>query len=224
MIKHIFNDKNKKYNSSELPEYAVLPRATHESYVLVITSAEQAKNISPRTHIADAIVTNVKNIECFITGADCPPIVFKDEQNNIAAIAHCGWKPALAGIIENTIAELSKLGAKNIAAYMGPGIDVKNFECRDDVYEKFTAKNESYSQFFTKKSDEHWLLDLKSFCKAILMQNGITNIEDVDIDTYADSNYHSYRQYTHIHGKDFLPIFKKDKDNYLNFNSVIITD
>lgn len=222
MIRHSFNDKFANIDSTNLPDNAVLPLSTHQNNVLVINSLEQAKSIKPRTSIADGMVTNVKNIELFITGADCPSVILKDQEMQIAGIAHCGWKPALDGILENTIAEMHKLGAKNIQAFIGPGMEQQSFECRNDLSDKFIEQDKDNAKFFKHKSDEHMLFDLKGYCKAVLEQQNISDIDVSSVDTYANPEYHSFRELTHKHGSEFATEFELNKDNYVNFNSVII--
>jgi YfiH family protein len=232
-IQHSFKDKNTKYTLSDFTENDVIVKAMHQNNVLVVNSLKQALEIKPRAIMADSIVTNVAGINFFMTGADCPTIIFKDHSNKIAAITHCGWKPAFLGIIQNTILELKKLGSdiKDLEVFIGPGMAQQNFECREDMYNKFLEQNKENKQFFVKKSTEHYLFDLIGYCKFILNNNGINNVVDCKIDTYSNENYHSYRRYSHTLGKDFMQKFTSLEETtqivnfkykYLNFNSVVI--
>ena len=61
---------------------------------------------------ADGIVTKKKNILLGILTADCAPILMADCNAGVIGACHAGWKGAISGIIENTLLEMCKIGAK----------------------------------------------------------------------------------------------------------------
>jgi YfiH family protein len=73
---------------------------------------------------ADGLVTKTPNIVLGILTADCTPVLFADTEAKVIGAAHAGWKGACSGILENTVIEMEKLGAKaaNIHAVIGPTI------------------------------------------------------------------------------------------------------
>jgi copper oxidase (laccase) domain-containing protein len=50
----------------------------------------------------DALVTNQKNIAIAVGAADCYPVLFHDDKNQVIGAAHCGWKGTLSKIVKNT--------------------------------------------------------------------------------------------------------------------------
>ena len=83
------------------------------------------------TTVADAMVTRQKNAVLCIKTADCVPIVFHAPHHKVIAVAHAGWKGALAGIIQTTLVTMLDLGVDNlgtIQAAIGPCIHQANYQ------------------------------------------------------------------------------------------------
>lgn len=53
---------------------------------------------------ADGFVTDRPGILLGITTADCVPVLFADFKNGVIGAAHAGWRGAVRGIMENTLA------------------------------------------------------------------------------------------------------------------------
>src|SRR5580765_659208 len=53
---------------------------------------------------ADAMVTRERNIALGILTADCTPVLFADADAGVIGAAHAGWKGALSGVTDSTIA------------------------------------------------------------------------------------------------------------------------
>jgi hypothetical protein len=73
---------------------------------------------------ADAMVTDRPGLALGIVTADCAPVLFADSQGGIVGAAHAGWRGAVAGVLEATIAAMTTLGATaaRITAAIGPCI------------------------------------------------------------------------------------------------------
>jgi len=87
----------------------------------------------------DALVTRTKNIALAVGIADCFPVLFQDEQNEVIGAAHSGWKGTVDGIAANTVNEMRELGASagNIKVAIGQGISYAEFEVGNEVIERF---------------------------------------------------------------------------------------
>ena len=59
---------------------------------------------------ADAMVTARPDIALGIVTADCAPILLADTDSGVAAAVHAGWRGAVAGVIERTVAAMAGLG------------------------------------------------------------------------------------------------------------------
>ena len=178
----------------------------HGSQVLVIDSVSKIfdeKNPLPKV---DALVTNIKKLPICVITADCVPIVFFDEIAEVIGIAHSGWKGAKAGIIENTLEKMLKLGAKieQIKVIIGPCIRQKFYEVSKEFFDDFIKMDEKNAAFFVAGNGEngarsgHFLFDLAAYCIFRLKNSGIINISDQGIDTYSnEETFFSYRRSTH---------------------------
>lgn len=151
---------------------------------------------------ADAIVTDQKNVALSVVTADCAPILFSDPDAGVIAAAHAGWQGARTGIIENTVSSMRDLGAdpENIVAAIGPCISQDNYEVGPEFYERIAG--EDYFKKSTRAN--HYLFDLESYTSDKIWQAGITKIDPVGIDTYAEiNNFFSYRRKTHLDENDY---------------------
>ena len=65
-------------------------------------------------------------------------------------------------------------------------------------------KNYKNNDFFEKKNNNSYLFNLRSFINKELRDLGINNVENIEIDTYEDSeNFYSYRRSCHQGEKDY---------------------
>ena len=149
---------------------------------------------------ADGIVTTQKNILLCIKTADCAPVLFYDERNQVIGAAHAGWRGAYKGIVENVLALMLKHGAKinNIHAAIGPCLQQESFEVQDDMRQLFLQISPAYEKYFVQ-TPHGFQFALSLFLEDKMHHLGIHNICNSGIDTYApDNGYFSYRRYTHL--------------------------
>jgi YfiH family protein len=156
---------------------------------------------------ADALVTRVPGIAVGVSTADCGPVLFADANARVVGAAHAGWRGALTGVIEATIAAMEKLGADrgNIAAAAGPMIRQANYEVGPEFVERFAADNAANERFFTPSTtDGHAMFDLAGYIKTRLASAGIKRVEDIGRCTYADAaTFYSYRRSVHRNESDY---------------------
>lgn len=139
----------------------------------------------------DALVTNQKNIAIAVGAADCYPVLFYDEKNQVVGAAHCGWKGTLAKILKNTIDEMVKLGAEvsEIKVAIGQGICKTNYQVSEEVIQQFNDAG------FSKDCWESRQLDLLQANKFVAIESGIEpkNIWSMNRCTTED-DFFSYRR------------------------------
>lgn len=154
---------------------------------------------------ADAMVTDRPGIALGVSAADCGPILFASE--GVIGAAHSGWRGALSGVIEATIAAMNALGAEtsSIRAVLGPTISGKNYEVGAEVRQAFIGKNEAFAVFFTPAQREHhYFFDLPGLIMHRLRAAGLDHIADLGLCTYEDeSRFYSYRRMTHRGEADY---------------------
>ena len=147
---------------------------------------------------ADGAVTDNPNILLGIKTADCAPVLLADYQNGVIGAAHAGWRGACGGIIENVVALMEKLGAKrkNIAAAVGPCMQQKSFQVREDMRAVFLNQTADNGKYFKQETSVTYLFDLSGYVEDMLHSAGVENIENSGIDTYSSPDYFSYRRNT----------------------------
>lgn len=150
---------------------------------------------------ADALVTCRRGIALGIVTADCAPVLFLDTAAGVIGAAHAGWRGALAGVLEATVAAMERLGAARgrIAAAIGPTIAQANYEVAADMRDAVLAADPAHARFFADGDrSDRWRFDLPGFCTAALARAGVAQVIDLGLDTYADpARFFSYRRATH---------------------------
>lgn len=175
----------------------------HGNEVVIIDSENKIHGVQNLPK-ADAMVTNLRNVNIAVITADCMPILMFDSENKIIAATHAGWRGAKCGIIENTILAMKKLGAENISAILGPAIQQNSYEVSKEFLEEFLLENAENKKFFKEAmAPKKYLFDLPNYVKEKLINLGIKNIKNDKIDTYQNSEkYYSFRRSTHLKEQD----------------------
>jgi YfiH family protein len=76
---------------------------------------------------ADALVTARSGVVLAVRTADCLPVVLAAAEGPVG-VAHAGWRGLEAGVVEATVEALRVLGAEDIEARFGPGIEGACYE------------------------------------------------------------------------------------------------
>ena len=156
---------------------------------------------------ADAIVTRMRALAIGVTTADCGPVLLADPRTGVIGAAHAGWRGALTGVIEATVAAMERLGAARgqIRAAIGPMIRQTSYEVGPDLVARFRAEDPAANRFFAPaKREAHAMFDLAGYIAARLKRAGITAVEDTGLCTYADpQRFFSYRRTTHHAEADY---------------------
>ncbi len=171
---------------------------------VVVAETPWPSDVRPR---ADAIVTRMRALAIGVTTADCGPVLFADPAARVIGAAHAGWRGALAGVIEATVAAMERLGAarRNVRAAIGPMIRQANYEVGPDLIARFTAEDRASNRFFRPAArDSHALFDLGGYVAARLERAGVGALEDLGLCTYADpARFFSYRRAMHRAEADY---------------------
>jgi len=153
---------------------------------------------------ADALVTTTPGLVVSILTADCTPVLFADEKAGVVAAAHAGWKGAISGVLENTVALMREHGATAIAAAIGPCIHQTSYEVGPEFRDRFIATEATYARFFAPGANGKSQFDLPGFCAARLEAAGVSRIEALPLDTYVhDDALFSHRRAVHRNEADY---------------------
>jgi polyphenol oxidase len=184
-------------------ERLVTPYQVHGDTALVVDEP-WAPGMGPK---ADALVTAVPGLAIGVGTADCGPVLFADGDARVVGAAHAGWKGALGGILEATIAAMEGLGAKRdrIVAVLGPTISAASYEVGAEFVERFAeADGENRRYFAPSHRPGHALFDLPAYIVARLQRAGLAHAESVGLCTYADERrFFSFRRATHRGEADY---------------------
>ena len=155
---------------------------------------------------ADAIVTRTEGIAIGVTAADCGPILLVEPNARVIGAAHAGWKGALTGILESTIAAMEKLGAERggMVAAIGPMIRQQSYEVGSEFVERFIdAEADNVTFFIPSTREGHSMFDLAGYIRMRLENAGVLMIDDLGVDTYSDERFYSYRRSVHRKEPDY---------------------
>lgn len=155
---------------------------------------------------ADALVTDTPGVALGVSSADCGPVLFADAEARVIGGAHAGWKGALTGVLENTVAAMERLGARRerIVAVLGPSIGPANYEVGPEFVERFVADDEGNRAYFSPSPNAgHAMFDLNAYTVDRLTRAGV-RAEKLDRCTYAEEDlFFSYRRSTHRKEADY---------------------
>jgi polyphenol oxidase len=160
---------------------------------------------STRPH-ADALVTERPGVLLGILTADCAPVLFADPAAGVVGAAHAGWKGALGGVTDSTIAEMERLGANraSIVTAVGPCIAQASYEVDTAFRDRFLAEADENAAFFVAGKPGRFQFDLEGYVAHRLVAAGITKVERLRLDTYADADrFFSFRRATHRGEPDY---------------------
>lgn len=155
---------------------------------------------------ADALVTKTPGLVLGVLTADCGPVLFADPEAGIIGAAHAGWRGALNGILEATLAAMAKLGAnrETTIASLGPCIGRRAYEVGPEFVARFTETDTAFSRLFSPSEREgHALFDLAGFIGLRLDRAGIAH-DIIGQCTYEnEQDFFSYRRSTHRGEPDY---------------------
>lgn len=155
---------------------------------------------------ADGIVTATPGLAIAVVTADCGPILFSDAKSGVVGAAHAGWKGAIGGVLENTIAAMETLGARraDIKAVLGPSISQSNYEVGPEFVASFLMADKDNTRWFAPSDKAgHSMFDLWGYTLARLDAAGV-DASCVNRCTYADeTSFYSYRRTTHRQEQDY---------------------
>ena len=176
------------------PAALITAYQVHGTEVATVEGRSDGDPMAP----ADGLVTRVPNLALGILTADCAPVLFADAAAGVVGCAHAGWRGALAGVIEATVAAMRRLGARNrdIVAAVGPCIGGGSYQVGPEFPEPFLAEDPGAADLFTPAGrDGHWLFDLPGYAARRLDRLGLGAVERISCDTAADeARFFSHRR------------------------------
>ena len=171
-------------------------KQVHSTIVVPLTSPA-APDARPE---GDAIVTATPGLVLGILTADCAPVLLADPDARVIGAFHAGWKGAIGGIAQRTVAAMVALGAApaDIVATIGPTISAANYEVGPDFAADLLARHPAAKARLSRPDGGREHFDLPGFVLDQLRDAGVGLVEDLAICTYAHpERYFSHRYATH---------------------------
>ncbi len=182
------------------PEALVSVHQVHSPDVVTVTGP---LTIRPR---ADAMVTRTPGLALAVLTADCQPVLFADPVAGVIGAAHAGWRGALHGVLEATIAAMVALGATpaGIRAVIGPTISQPAYEVGPEFVEGFLANDPDNARFFAGGTGDRAQFDLPAYGLHRLRAAGLHHATWTRHCTYSDADrFYSYRRSNHLGEADY---------------------
>ena len=155
----------------------------------------------------DGLATRKRGIALGVLTADCGPVLFADPKAHVIGACHAGWKGALTGVTAATLDAMVELGAHrdNITAVIGPTISRNAYEVGPEFPALFLAQSQHHQKYFTPSTREgHHMFDLPAYLRDRLKGEGVAEVINLDLCTYADeARFYSYRRATHRGEADY---------------------
>lgn len=150
--------------------------------------------------VADAMASRTPGVVLGILTADCAPVLLADRDAGVVAAAHAGWRGALDGVIENTLAAMEALGAhrRSLVAGVGPCIAQRSYEVGPEFPAPFMALDPANADFFAPAQRQgHFLFDLPAYVARRLALAGVSQVIRTPCDTLREgSRFFSHRRAT----------------------------
>ena len=147
----------------------------------------------------DGLATDQPGVMLGILTADCAPVLLADSEARVIGAAHAGWKGALGGVLEATIAAMESLGARreNITAVIGPCISQKNYEVGPEFRDRFAEGR----YFIPSENEGAFRFDLEAYAADRL---AVGRVARLGLCTYPPENgFFSFRRTTHRGESDY---------------------
>ena len=210
----LFSSLNCGYGSADAPENVRENRrrvalqfglgepdlqTVHQIHSTEVLTVAEDRWTSPGAPKADALVTDRPGVALGVMAADCAPVLLADGGAGVIGAAHAGWKGALGGVVDTTIAAMEKLGARRerIKVAIGPCIGPASYEVGPEFPAPFLAQDQANSAFFrTAARTGHFMFDLPGYLVHRIARFGVTVAATGHDTLTATEDFFSYRRNT----------------------------
>lgn len=172
----------------------------HSNHVAIVGASTEYQACfagHPLIDQTDGFITNCPETALLVRMADCTPILLYDPVNHVLAAIHSGWRSTVKRISAQAIEKMKQnfgTQAEDVLAYVGPCIDLENYQVGPEVYQAFNdfASRET----FFKPDGDKFLLSMAQANIQVLVDAGVSinNIDLSPLSTYLSDQLHSARQ------------------------------
>lgn len=201
---HVAENRARALARADMPAGSLVTAYQVHSPDVAVVEQAWRRDEAPRV---DAMVTRRPGITLGVLTADCGPVLLADPEARVVGAAHAGWRGALSGVLETTVAAMERLGAERtrIAAALGPCIAQQSYEVGPEFPALFLAQDPANAGFFSPSPRPgHHMFDLAGYVAHRLAALGLGQVERVANDTCAEPDrFFSYRRATLRGEKDY---------------------
>jgi YfiH family protein len=180
----------------ELPANALATVNQQHTSEVVVIGEDWTGDTSPPA--ADAMVTKRPGVALGVLAADCAPVLLVDPKVKVIGAAHAGWRGALNGVLDSTVAAMVKLGAdpSRIIAAIGPCIAQRSYEVGPEFPAPFLDEDIDNHFFFSAAPRQgRNYFDLPGYVARRLAKLAVTDVARTPCDTCREeSRFFSYRR------------------------------
>lgn len=159
----------------------------------------------------DAMYTKDSDLYLLSFHADCCPVLLYCRDQKIVAAIHSGWKGTvneIVGKVTKHLIENEHCDPQQIYAYIGPSIEERNFEAKNDIIDLVKKMSFDTTSFYTKKDKDSYLLNSKGLIKQQLLNLNVKN-ENITVSPYCT-----------IENNDLFLSYRKEKTIYRNITII----
>ncbi len=175
----------------------VVAEQTHSDHIVIIREKETKgwQGLEDAIEDCDALITDQKGIILTVLTADCVPVLLYDQEKEVVAAIHAGWKGTEAKIVAKTVEKMMEVfdsDPKDIIAGIAPSIGRCCYEVGEDVAKHFFNEPRSFDV-----QGKKYMLDLPLINKKQLLDAGLieAHIEMSDVCTACEvERFFSYRK------------------------------
>ena len=179
----------------DLPPQALVTAYQVHSPSVVEVEAPWTRENAPRV---DGMVTAKPGVALGILTADCAPVLFADRKARVIGAAHAGWRGAVTGVLDATVAAMAKHGARpeTMVAAIGPCIAQRSYEVGPEFPAPFIAADPADAGFFAPSTRAgHFMFDLRGYVAKRLAKLGVRHVHQMPNDTCREEDrFFSYRR------------------------------
>jgi hypothetical protein len=177
-----------------LDDRLVTCRQIHSAAVVTVERRWSRENAPA----ADGMVAHTPGVALGVLAADCAPVLLHDPSARVIGAAHAGWRGALGGVVEATIARMAALGAepRRIRAGIGPCIGPSSYEVGPEFPRPIVAEDPAAAAYFAPAARlGHSMFDLAAYVEFRLGRAGVRIVQRALRDTAAEEErFFSYRR------------------------------
>ena len=191
LVEHFFTTRELevKENIDEISSYLLIekenlikPQQVHGDNVEIVDERAEYPN-------CDALILKEKNKAIYLNFADCTPIMLYDKKQNIASVAHAGWRGTALKIAVKTVKKMNA-NPKDVIALIGPCISFEYFETSNNAIEDLSKTINDKTGLFKNN-----YADLKGINRRQLEEIGVEIFDICPFCTIDDNDqFFSYRK------------------------------